>query len=242
MSSGSHAQQRDKLQIRHLILWTAATSVVVAIRLAWTDWDSFPSELLLFVRLSHVFVSLVTGAALAAMLEVGWRWWRGDLRFANSPGLWLLSYSGISTLIGGAATVISAMSAWLRGVHPNSFFEWNMNQLMLFGGVFIMSAVFVRLIRFGVEWTIFFASALFASGLFSLIHLLVLTSPWNLIAALWGWYRIANIAGTVAFVAMLMTICLIDYRRSPSRDWLHWFGVLVFTSLTAWYGMWWAWM
>ena len=234
-----------RLGIIHLLAWTAATALLVIFWMATTEMigddggDSIPrairvaQQVVWSIQLTALAAGLVgTGILLLAKIR--------RLRGRFQPGHWLLL---ISTLIWAPSLLVPWALFLLIGT-PDSVDTpsasslvwisrtWNLvttstSFAAYFFATFVCKAgnrwriCFAVLAAFGLMQTFRYVGALFSVSLF------------------W-WTKPLQYRSLIVGAVLLMAV-LIDLRRGPRRDWLHWLGVAIIATGVLLSVAWWVW-
>ncbi|MCL4203316.1 MAG: hypothetical protein KJ000_12515 [Pirellulaceae bacterium] len=220
--------QPPRLQIIHLLLWTAGTAVVLG---AWRGQLNVPVDfglIRVLVIIQFFTLAPLLGAGVASLGVWAYRASRG-IPFPFQPGHWVLVTLGLETVLrAGAFTV------W-RGLFGESIFNsadirfvvWAITRssISLIGaGLFLTAAVRVRA---GLPWKFFLGGQAAHASVNSLI--------WAVRAFIRSWWpqRALFAEGAVACVCIVLLFVAAagDRRQRTHRDWMHWLGVI--TGLAA---------
>jgi hypothetical protein len=221
--------RQPRLQIVHLLLWTAGTAVVLG---AWRgQLNEVPADFVLIRVLSMIqffAVAPLLGAGVASLGVWAYRALRG-IPFPIHPGHWVLVTLGLETLLrAGTSTV------W-RGLFGESVYDsteirfvvWALiwSSISLIGaGLFLTAAVRIRA---GLPWKVFLGG--------QAAHASIISLRWAVTAFIPSWWpQLALFAeGVVACVCIVLLFVAAagDRRQRTQRDWMHWLGVI--TGLAA---------
>lgn len=221
--------RQPRLQIIHLLLWTAGTAVVLG---AWRGpANELPAELDLIRVLSMIqffTVAPLLGAGVASLGVWAYRASRG-IPFPFHPGHWVLVTLGLETLLRAGASMVwrGLFGGFLFDSGEIRFVVWALtwSSISLIGvGLFLTAAVRVRA---GLSWKVFLGG--------QAAHASAISLRWAVTALLPTWWPpLASFAeGVVACVCivLLFVAAVGDRRQRTHRDWMHWLGVI--TALVA---------
>ncbi len=220
-----------RLGVGHLLLWTTATAIVAAVRSAWTDWDSFEPHTRNVVRIGHVPVAMVYGAALAvAWIFLSARL-RGRTNFPSAPGHWLLLFLASAMAIDGVVSAVEIYDTRVLGPELSDREKqlfWHLRQFAMFFGGYVSCLLFTILTRHERRWLILYLFPASMLWVLLIIHGAIL-GRWLIFTPFWWaglqWVQIVG-AGSLALLGAAMAVY--DLRRGPPRDWLHWTGLAAF--------------
>lgn len=220
-----HAPSR-RLRISHLLLITTVCAVVLAIRIAWTDWEVIPVEIRGYARSSLAYGAILYGIALSALLLFGWCRVRGEQSIVFHPGHWLLLFLAVCVVLDG----LSSLIVWAYKAQSTSadveFWAWNVEKLSLCSLVSANCLVFSWLMQ-GNRW---WKTVVVVPGCVLLLlvpqHVLALSTnlwrPWFVTS-----HAYAEIVATIVIFFCICVAVLRDRAMRESYDWLHWTGVSV---------------
>ena len=237
-SSFAEHYRPPRLGIIHLLAWTAATAVLLKYSLAMemiaeTGGESIRSSRDLFQEVSNFVSSTTIGAALvgACVLLLA-KIRRLPGRF--QPGHWLLLITALTTLLSLSVSALYAL-ARAADLADYSSLRW---YFMAYGLVWVIQAGMYfyagRPSRGGRRWSICFAVLALVALVRGLWHvgnslLDFLGSPFSFPLE------------TLIVAPVLLVVVLVDLRRGPRRDWLHWLGVAVIAIGMLLWVAWWVW-
>ena len=157
-------RQRPRLGIVHLLLWTAATAVVLSVRGAWMRWETFPPDELLAARIGHVVTCIAYGAILAGIIVLLWGRFRGGIPFPDAPGHWLLLFLVAGVLLDAAAEGVSWYVVPPSGdILDNWTLRYHIQQAIVWSGVVVLSVGVLVWMRAGLGWALLFIIMLVGS-------------------------------------------------------------------------------
>lgn len=220
---------RSRLQIKHLLAWTAACAIVAAARTAWTDWESLPAENHNYLRVGHLIMSLAYGAGLASLLIVFWRRWRSGLAFPADPGHWLLILIATAAVVDGLSTFAIRIYNHSHGAPSWEYYSFHTQQAAVLVTLATVCVIFARSMHADLSWSL---TLLLLGGILlglASIHALLLAGYRHL--ALWHVREYAQLFAAVGLGLVMLVVSILDRRRFPNRDWLHWGGVTVFLAV-----------
>lgn len=205
LTAKSTEPPQERLQIVHLLLWTATTAMVLGIDRATSEPSN--GELGKFPLIIAWGYAPLVGAGLAGWLLMFSRIWSDGPLFPSQPGHWLLLVSGISGVVQLLVRMMISLAAAGLASLP---------ALLLIRLVGLVAAIFVYSLALreaqGIWRTVFWLGML--SNIFSLL------------------LNCAGLFRSELILAWLLTgIILIgvggDIRSGTRRDYLHWLGIFV---------------
>lgn len=202
-----HKQEpgEERLQIIHLLLWTTATALVLAIDRKTSEPSN--GELGKFPLIMALGYSPLIGAGLAAWMLMFWRVWSDGPRFPSQPGHWLLLLTGIAGVVQQLVRVMLATSA----AGTASIQAWLAIRLL---GIVAAIVVYVLAIResSGIWRSVFWL------GLIANVASLLLTCA--------GFFHGESLMAWL-LTAVILIATVVDFRAGTRRDYLHWLGIFV---------------
>lgn len=229
--------ERLRLRIVHFVVWGVACAVVVATRMAWTDWKSFTAGSHTFVRIGHVAVSLTYGAGLASLLIVLWNRRSAavsppeERTFPVQPGHWLLLFMASVAAADGVITLLKHVQTRVLTYDPlhQGWRIWHDEYIARFSMAALLCFVFACWISKDWKWKVTLLLPGSVATVFVVIHILSRVG----IDRAWLWYfrSYADIATAIGLLSLVIAVATVDRRRHSDRDWLHGCGVVVFLAM-----------
>ena len=108
-SSLTTEPRKERLQIVHMLVWTATTAVVLGLDRATSEPSN--GELGAWPLIFGLSYGPLVGAGVAAWLLMFWRIWTEGPRFPSQPGHWLLLLAGTSGVMQLLVRAMLALSA-----------------------------------------------------------------------------------------------------------------------------------
>ena len=230
-----------RLGIIHLLAWTAATAVLLKFGMAMemietSSIDEMPTALRVYQQVIRFAYNTVNAAGIVGISVL----LLGKARAATGrlqPGHWILAIDTIAFVMIYSWWALYATARAAEIIEPeiSSDFLWF---YLPFGAISLLRAatygVTAAIQRDARRWKVLLATlavvglivsliqitACFSSFLFALVNLPL----WSLIVA-----------------AVLIPTIVLDLRRGPRRDWLHWLGIAVLAASTVLSMAWWGW-
>jgi len=223
------------LGIIHLLAWTAATAVLLRLSMAMEmiRGDRIPQGLAIFRQVVYFIYSTAhaagfVGACVLLLAKI--RRLPGRLQ----PGHWLLLIAALMSLLSLSIEALDIL-AGAAGFDGYSVLTWYLAGLglveILCAGLYLYATLKSKQ---GKRWRVCFASLAVVNSIQGLLYLgaSLLDTPASLtFSPFWS-----LIVGPV----LLVTVVL-DLRRGPRRDWLHWLGVAILATGVAVSVAWWVW-
>jgi len=220
-----------RLGIRHLMLWGAATAVVMSLHstIRLINGEPVQSRTYLF----ELVGGTAYGAALAGILIGLWRWRKGR-RVVIHPGHLFLYLAGIAMLLDLGLTL--GLSLWAQG-HGKTFNSYIYHRHLIgYGASAVVVVVAIVRMRLGLLWCLPLIALLLLSLSQFVGAALEFVDEWRPIlqrhwwlAPYWTFIPLAALGATTILVA-----AIIDALRSGERrDWMHWAGIGVFVAMAA---------
>jgi hypothetical protein len=230
-----------RLGIIHLLAWTAATAVLLKFSMAMellrgTGGGSMPPATRVFQQIvgfiySTAFAAGIVGTCIVLRATV--RHLPGRLQ----PGHWLLLIATVSSLLSLAcwALYVLAETAGLVGSFSTSWI------LVLFGlEEIICSGMYfgaTLACRAGKRWKLCFAVLAAVNFMRGVLYVC---------SVLFDSVRVPSFfpsvpLGSMIVGSVLLATVVVDLRRGPRRDWLHWLGVAFIAVGVLVYAAWWGW-
>jgi hypothetical protein len=204
------------LGIRHLLLWTACSAVLLSVSLALNRIVEQRQGVSLEVETFIGCVGAITDGPAVAGFLIWLACLRRGVRFPIQPGEWLLVLGGTSALM-----ILLTMAVWCRLPLEQA------NQILsipagLMAGGYLIAAIWppmpkwwrFALLAMAGLWGVEFVQNLILSEFFD-----------NPLAPLF------DLIGPLYFVALIVSIAIviacvsIDRARHLQRGWMHWTGV-----------------
>jgi hypothetical protein len=229
------------LGIIHLLAWTAATAVLLKFSMAMemiqdTGGSSMPPSMRVFQQIfgfiySTAFAAGIVGTCIVLRAKMS------RLPGRLQPGHWLLLIATVSSLLSLArwAFYVLAETTGLVGSFSPSWI------LVLFGleeiicsGMYFGATLACRAAK---RWKVCFAvlaAVNFMRGVLSVGSVLLDSPSWAIS------FSSLPLGSMIVGLVLLLAV-LVDLRRGPRRDWLHWLGVAIIATGVLVYAAWWAW-
>ncbi len=220
----------SRLGIRHLILWVAATAVVMSMLSTLRLINQEPVNSRTYL---HTLVGgSAYGAALAGIIIGLWRWRQGK-RVIVHPGHLFLYLAGFAMLLDLGLTLILSLWAQAHGRTMMDFFDHR--QFLGYGASAIVLTAAVVRTRQTPLWCLPLVALLLLALSQVVGSALVLVKAWSYLQQLqWlaPWYTGLPLIATSA--ATILVVAVIDaFRSGEKRDWMHWAGVAVIVAMAA---------
>ncbi len=221
----SAARQPPRLGIRHLMLWTAMTAVVLGMQRVASYRSPMQNEYVLFYG---ILWPMLTGGQLAGLIILtAWRYRR--LSFSLQPGEWLLLVTGLSstvTLLLSWPLVIFFDTVGSEGWTAYLYvYGWLMAVFLC--GIDFLPAWKVRDSR---PWRVFFWIIFIRIVLGTLLRLTALLSPMMLAETFLR--AISFYILPYAPVVILGVVLWTDHRARRNWRWTHWVGIGLYLATT----------
>jgi hypothetical protein len=230
---------QPRLQIIHLMLWIAGTSILLG---TWRNFsDEFPanSVAIRILMLSQLCVLCpLLGAAVASLGAWVHRAATG-IPFPIHPGQWILVTVGVTALLqAGQWSLLRAVfdtRVFQAGESPFLFWMLSITAIALIeAAMYVIATVRVSA---GRSWKLFLgtkAADALVTGLQQTVFFFSSMSSWSWI--IYDWLMPAlgyatNIMTCVCFLLLMIAIVL-DWRQQTARDWMHWLGVATVIGTT----------
>jgi hypothetical protein len=201
----------ERLQIVHLLFWTAMTAMVLGIDRATSEPSN--GELGKFPLIMAWGYAPLIGAGFAAWVLMFWRIWNEGPLFPAQPGHWLLLVAGI----GGAVQLSVRMMIALSAAGAASIHAFLGIRLLGTAAAIFVYSLAIR--EAGGIWR-----TVFWLGMVSNIASLLLTCV--------GVFQVESLLAWL-LTAVVLIAAVVDYRAGARRDYLHWLGIFVRVAYVA---------
>ena len=222
---------QPRLQIIHLLLWTAGTALVLATWRHGVDaYQEYPSAIRLLMLVQLVFHGPLEGAAVASLGVWAYRARKG-IPFPVSPGEWTLVVYGVKAVAWAVMATLwrglfGSLSLPHEGVSLTVWLVLLSCIHLLEAGLFLTATVHVRT---APAWRLFLAG--------QAVHAVVAGWRWAIFGLNTQLYfpvlqfleqaaaLIANAIACICFVLLILAVVR-DWRQRTPRGWMHWVGVV----------------
>lgn len=223
--------QRDRLNINHLLLWTAGTSVALgALNFAY-PMELVPASAYVAEAIRRFVGSAAYGAAIAAWLWILWRRRLGRPFELKHPGHFLLVMASAVAVVDLGLVALAREAILLELLS-----DWEIDDLRMLisyaTGLLICGTVFLSGVLRGI-WKFAFALMALRCIAYSVLFLAeVLYNFTGIPQANWTiyFYRGLSVTGEASLMGVsfaLVIAVIYDWlHRRAKRDWLHYLGII----------------
>ncbi len=227
-------QRTHPLSIRHFLYWTAGVAVAI--------WWKYGNDLPEPKNLAGVLlVASTTAYCVATGGSVAFLVWLIGCRFIGhtaplqDPGARYATILGISMLF---AMIGSASDNWLSiyaDANPEAWYDWWCQSILIHAALEIAIIVFGIIWIGGISWRIALGCSLLF-GAFSALDALTMLDyvPSPATKVLLQSDAMDWIRDTLHYIPIfaVITSILAEWRRKISRDWPHYFGIVLCAVMT----------
>jgi len=237
-----------RLGIIHLLAWTAATAVLLKFNVAMemietsSHFDEMPTALRVFRQVIQFVQSTVHAAGIVGVSVL----LLGRVRGATGrlqPGHWIVAIDTVAFLVVHSWWALYTAARASGIIERNTFgfgsgFIWF---YLPFGVISLLRAATYGATATGLRdarrWRVLFATLAVVGLIVSLIQIAASFSRGR-----FGLFGLTNLPlWPLIIAAVLIPTVVLDLRRGPRRDWLHWLGIAVLGVGTALSMAWWGW-